>query len=108
MSEEFTSEELYNLIKFNESRFACGYDELLMLLAEYIDDDRVTKEIEKYVEMYDEVFRRDWVCLTEMKEKLDEHLIVIETLKGVHPIGTKQKELREKFLEVTKILNGLH
>lgn len=50
MSKDFTVDELYDCIKDE-----CGLDEMLLLLAEYIDDKRVTGEIEKVVDaLYEE------------------------------------------------------
>ena len=50
MSKDFTIDELYNCIKED-----CGLDELLLLLAEYINDERITKEVEKVVDaLYEE------------------------------------------------------
>ena len=53
MSKDFTAEELYELIKVTDDPYQnCGLDEVLLLLAEYIDDKRITEEINKYVDFY--------------------------------------------------------
>lgn len=52
MSEDFTVDELYNLIKIEEGIPCCGIDEVLGLLAEYIGDKRVEKEVNKYIDAY--------------------------------------------------------
>ena len=51
MSDDFTIDELYNLIKITDS-YSCGIDEVLALLAEYIGDKRIEKEIDKYIDAY--------------------------------------------------------
>lgn len=56
MSKDFTVDELYKCIKVSDDPYQnCGLDELLLLLAEYIDDERITEEINKYVDgLYEE------------------------------------------------------
>ena len=107
MSEDFAVDELYELIKYEEDGFNCGYDELLLLLAEYIDDERITKEIEKYVDEFDKAMRGENVCLREMKNLLEKHLTAIEIVKGAYTNGSKLKEKREKFLKLSKSLEEL-
>ena len=107
MSEDFTVDELYELIRFRENDFNCGYDELLLLLAEYIDDKRITEEIEKYVVKFDKAMRGENVCLREMKNLLEKHLTAIEIAKGIYTNGSKLKEKREKFLKLSKSLEEL-
>ena len=51
MNDDFTVEELYNLIKI-EDDYSCGIDEVLSLLAEYIGDKRIEKEVDKYIDVY--------------------------------------------------------
>lgn len=51
MQDEFTVDELYNLIKI-EDNYSCGIDEVLGLLAEYIGDKRIEKEVDKYIDAY--------------------------------------------------------
>ena len=50
-NEDFTVDELYNFIR-TDQEYSCGLDEVLMLMAEYIDDERIIKEVDKYVEAY--------------------------------------------------------
>ena len=107
MSKDFTIDELYELIRFRENDFNCGYDELLLLLAEYIDDKRITEEIEKYVDEFDKAMRGENVCLREMKNLLEKHLTAIEIAKGIYANGSKLKEKREKFLKLSKSLEEL-
>ena len=107
MSKDFTVDELYELIKYEEDGFHCGYDELLLLLAEYIDDKRITKEIEKYVDEFDKAMRGENTCLREMKNLLGKHLTAIEIVKGIYTNGSKLKEKREKFLKLSKSLEEL-
>ena len=46
-------EELLDLIKFSkDSTKACGIDEVLGLLAEYTEDKRIIKEVDKYIDQY--------------------------------------------------------
>ena len=52
MNEDFDIEELYNLIKIEEGIPCCGIDEVLGLLAEYIGDKRVEREVDKYIDAY--------------------------------------------------------
>lgn len=52
MNNTFTVNELYNLIKISPTEPNCSIDELLMLLAECIGDDRVIDEVSKYVDKY--------------------------------------------------------
>ena len=53
MSEDFTVDELYDLIKVTDDPYQnCGLDEVLALLAEYIDDKRITTEVNKYIDFY--------------------------------------------------------
>ena len=56
MSKDFTVDELYECIKVSDDSYQnCGLDELLLLLAEFIDDERITEEINKYVDgLYEE------------------------------------------------------
>ena len=107
MSEDFALDELYELIRFRENDFNCGYDELLLLLAEYIDDKRITEEIEKYVVEFDKAMRGENTCLREMKNLLEKHLTAIEIAKGIYANGSKLKEKREKFLKLSKSLEEL-
>ena len=107
MDKNFTIDELYELIRFRKNDLNCGYDELLLLLAEYIDDIRITKEIEKYVDEFDKTMRGEHVCLREMKNLLEKHLTAIEIVKGTYTNGSKLKEKREKFLKLSKSLEEL-
>ena len=107
MSKDFTIDELYELIRFRENDFYCGYDELLLILAEYIDDKRITEEIEKYVDEFDKTMRGENICLREMKNLLEKHLTTIEIVKGTYTNGSKLKEKREKFLKLSKSLEEL-
>ena len=50
-NEDFTVDELYNFIR-TDQEYPCGLDEVLMLMAEYIDDERIIKEVDKYVDAY--------------------------------------------------------
>ena len=50
-NDDFTVDELYNLIKI-EDQYCCGIDEVLGLLAEYIGDKRIEKEVDKYIDAY--------------------------------------------------------
>lgn len=53
MSSEFSIDELYNLIRVTDDPYQnCGLDEVLLLLAEYINDERITEEVNKYVDWY--------------------------------------------------------
>jgi hypothetical protein len=53
MGDDFTIEELYNLIKVTDDPYQnCGLDEVLALLAEYIGDKRIIKEVDKYIDFY--------------------------------------------------------
>ena len=107
MSKDFTIDELYELIRYREDEFNCGYDELLLILAEYIDDERITKEIDRHVVEFDKVMRGENICLREMKNLLEKHLTAIETVKGIYTYGSKLKEKREKFLKLSKSLEEL-
>ena len=107
MSKDFTVDELYECIRYREDEFNCGYDELLLLLADYIDDERITKEINKYVDDVDEYIRREDVCLQEMKELLEKHLTTIEIIKGVCANGSKVRKKREKLLELSSFIEKL-
>ena len=107
MSKDFTVDELYELIKYEEDGFNCGYDELLLLLAEYIDDERITKEINRHVVEFDKAMRGENTCLREMKNLLEKHLTAIEIAKGIYANGSKLKEKREKFLKLSKSLEEL-
>ena len=107
MNKDFTIDELYECIRYREDEFNCGYDELLLILAEYIDDKRITEEIEKYVDEFDKAMRGETVCLQEMKNLLEKHLTTIEIVKGTYMNGSKLKEKREKFLKLSKYLEGL-
>lgn len=49
MNRDFTVDELYELIK-HDVEYPCGYDEVMLLLAEFIDDKRITDEVDKYVD----------------------------------------------------------
>lgn len=104
MSKDFMVDELYECIRYREGEFNCGYDELLLLLAEYIDDERITKEINRYVVEFDKTMRGESVCLREMKNLLEKHLTTIEIVKGTYTNGSKLKEKREKFLKLSKSL----
>lgn len=59
MNNTFTVNELYNLIKISPTEPNCGIDELLMLLAEFIGDDRVIDEVNKYVDEYYESLKEE-------------------------------------------------
>ena len=107
MSKDFTVDELYECIRYREDEFNCGYDELLMILAEYIDDERITEEINRYVVEFDKAMRGENVCLREMKNLLEKHLTTIEIVKGTYANGSKLKEKREKFLKLSKSLEEL-
>ena len=107
MSKDFTIDELYELIRYREDEFNCGYDELLLLLAEYIDDKRITEEINRHVVEFDKAMRGENVCLREMKNLLEKHLTAIEIAKGIYATGSKLKEKREKFLKLSKSLEEL-
>ena len=107
MSKDFTIDELYECIRYREDEFNCGYDELLLLLAEYIDDERITKEINRHVVEFDKAMRGENVCLQEMKNLLENHLTAIEIVKGTYANGSKLKEKREKFLKLSKSLEEL-
>ena len=107
MSKDFTVDELYECIRYREDEFNCGYDELLLILAEYIDDERITEEINRYVVEFDKAMRGENVCLQEMKNLLEKHLTTIEIVKGTYTNGSKLKEKREKFLKLSKYLEGL-
>ena len=107
MSKDFTIDELYECIRYREDEFNCGYDELLLILAEYIDDKRITEEINRYVVEFDKAMRGEKVCLREMKNLLEKHLTTIEIVKGTYMNGSKLKEKREKFLKLSKYLEGL-
>ena len=63
MSDDFSIEELYDLIKITDDPYQnCGLDEVMMLLAEYIGDSRIEKEVNKYVDIYyDEIGMGEWV-----------------------------------------------
>ena len=63
MSDDFSIDELYNLIKITDDPYQnCGLDEVMMLLAEYIGDKRIEKEVSKYVDIYyNEIGMGDWV-----------------------------------------------
>lgn len=53
MSEEFTIDELYRLIKVTDDPYQnYGLDEVLALLAEYIGDERIKVEVDKYIDAY--------------------------------------------------------
>ena len=107
MSRDFTIDELYECIRYRKDEFNCGYDELLMILAEYIDDERITEEINRYVDEFDKAMRGEHVCLQEMKNLLEKHLTTIEIVKGTYTNGSKLKEKREKFLKLSKSLEEL-
>ena len=107
MSKNFTVDELYECIRYREDEFNCGYDELLLLLADYIDDERITKEINKHVDEFDKCFRGEMTCLQEMKELLEKHLTTIEIVKGVCMTGSKLREKREKLLELSSFIEKL-
>lgn len=78
-----------------------------MILAEYIDDERITEEINRYVVEFDKAMRGENVCLQEMKNLLEKHLTTIEIVKGTYTNGSKLKEKREKFLKLSKSLEEL-
>lgn len=107
MSKDFTIDELYECIRYREDELNCGYDELLLLLAEYIDDERITKEINRHVVEFDKAMRGENVCLREMKNLLEKHLTAIEIVKGIYTNGSKLKEKRERFLKLSKTLEEL-
>ena len=107
MSEDFTVDELYECIRYREDEFNCGYDKLLLLLAEYIDDERITKEINKYVDDFFKYIIGENVCLQEMKELLEKHLTTIEIVKGVCVTGSKLRKKREKLLELSSFIEKL-
>ena len=107
MSEDFTVDELYECIRYREDEFNCGYDELLLLLAEYIDDERITREINKYVDDFDKYIIGENVCLQEMKELLVKHLTTIEIIKGACVTGSKLRKKREKLLELSSFIEKL-
>ena len=107
MSRDFTIDKLYECIRYREDEFNCGYDELLLILAEYIDDERITEEINRYVVEFDKAMRGEHVCLREMKNLLEKHLTAIEIVKGTYMNGSKLKEKREKFLKLSKSLEEL-
>ena len=107
MSKEFTIDEEYECIKYRKDEFNYGYDELLMILAEYIEEKRITEEIEKYVDEFDKTMRGENICLREMKNLLEKHLTTIEIVKGTYTNGSKLKEKREKFLKLSKSLEEL-
>ena len=48
---DFTVDELYNLIRTDQED-TCGLDEVLLLMAEYINDERIIREVNKYVDWY--------------------------------------------------------
>lgn len=53
MSSDFTIDELYRLIKITGDPYQnCGLDEVLALLAEYIGDERIKVEVDKYIDAY--------------------------------------------------------
>ena len=53
MNDDFTVDELYNLIRVTDDPCQnCGLDEVLALLAEYINDKRITTEVNKYIDFY--------------------------------------------------------
>ena len=107
MNKDFTVDELYECIRYREDDFNCGYDELLLLLAEYIADKRITEEIEKYVDEFDKAMGGENICLREMKNLLEKHLTAIEIVKGTYMNGSKLKEKRERFLKLSKSLEEL-
>ena len=107
MSKDFTVDELYECIKYREDEFNCGYDELLLLLAEYIDDERITKEINRHVDEFDKYITGEMTCLREMKELLEKHLTTIEIIKGACVNGSKLKKKREKLLELSSFIEKL-
>ena len=107
MSKDFTVDELYECIRYREDEFNCGYDELLLLLAEYIDDERITKEISRHVEEFDKYITGEMICLQEMKELLEKHLTTIEIIKGVCVAGSKLKKKKEKLLELSSFIEKL-
>ena len=69
MSKDFTVDELYECIRYREDEFNCGYDELLLLLAEYIDDERI---IRKAFNNYRDNQRclRDWFRAEKEKREI--------------------------------------
>ena len=107
MSKDFTVDELYECIRYGEDEFNCGYDELLLLLAEYIDDERITKEINRHVDEFDKYITGEMTCLQEMKELLEKHLTTIEIIKGVCVNGSELKKKREKLLELSSFIEKL-
>ena len=107
MSKDFTVDELYECIRYREDEFNCGYDELLLLLAEYIDDERITKEINRHVDEFDKYITGEMTCLREMKELLEKHLTTIEIVKGTCVNGSKLREKREKLLELSSFIEKM-
>ena len=107
MSEDFTVDELYECIRYREDEFNCGCDELLLLLAEYIDDERITKEINRHVGEFDKYITGEMACLQEMKELLEKHLTTIEIIKGACVTGLKLKKKREKLLELSSFIEKM-
>ena len=104
MSKDFTVDELYECIRYREDEFNCGYDELLMLLAEYIDDERITEEINRHVDEFDKYITGEMACLQEMKELLEKHLTTIEIVKGTYVKSSKLRAKREKLLELSSFI----
>ena len=52
-NKDFTVDELYEFIREHDDPCQnCGLDEVLLLMAEYIDDERIIEEVDKYVEAY--------------------------------------------------------
>ena len=53
MNPAFPVDELYEFIREHEDPHRnCGLDEVLMLMAEYIGDERIIEEVGKYVDAY--------------------------------------------------------
>jgi hypothetical protein len=53
VSSDFTIDELYRLIKITDDPYQnCGLDEVLALLSEYIGDERIKVEVDKYIDAY--------------------------------------------------------
>ena len=48
---DFTVDVLYDHIRTDQD-YLCGLDEVLLLMAEYIDDERIIREVNKYVDWY--------------------------------------------------------
>ena len=74
MSKDFTIDELYECIRCREDEFNCGFDELLLLLAEYIDDERITKEINKHDALAVITARKSTISYNSLFDKIPHYL----------------------------------